>query len=366
MIAMEKDSLCHALNVPRVQATMGDQAREDSIVKLDAAESADGIAITSGPDCSLQRHVDNLSLGALDFEYVPSQMMATYAKRTPTVGDLCVRLGPLVARTDAYATLVDLYNAYCVKGSPQMAARCLGGYLERSRGLLVPAMPIQAFVSEWNRTLKQFRDVIRCTEESQGCGAVRAERLRASVVANVIALVLETVPANGDYLWFVLHCLISRPSLVRQAVQIIGSVASVTGSTCHTGEVDDLKVPGKQGFGTFRLYLIAKSSDSDSGNDITALDREAGVTLGLIWVHGEEELYDHLRNARNSYFLYLGTEAGNTFRCAGFCQWQRYDRELFGRMRRVGEHLVGKLFRDESGLAGDTADSIRALLTGCS
>ncbi|KAK2812870.1 hypothetical protein Q5P01_000947 [Channa striata] len=186
-----------------------------------------------------------------------------------------VRLAPLTARSDEYASIVDLYNTYCVKGSAQMAARCISSYLGGGAGgLHVPAIPINVFVSEWNRSLKQFHDLIRCTEESLTTGRARAPaQLRASVVANVTALALENVPALSEHLWFVLHCVVSKPSLV----------------------------PGKDSSrSSIRLYMIAKSAESASGNDSTALGGEAGASLGLVWVNCEEELFDHLRNARDS------------------------------------------------------------------
>ncbi|KAK2814717.1 hypothetical protein Q5P01_000551 [Channa striata] len=257
-------------------------------------------------------------------------MIPAAIKQTPTVGDLCVRLAPLTARSDEYALIVDLYNTYCVKGSAQMAARCISSYLGGGAGgLHVPAIPIHVFVSEWNRSLKQFHDLIRSTEESLTTGRARAPaQLRASVVANVTALALENVPALSEHLWFVLHCVVSKPS----------SVASFTGSAYRTGEVDNVKVPGKDASrSSIRLYMIAKSAESASGNDSTALGGEAGASLGLVWVNCEEELFDHLRNVRDSRYVHLGTESGNTFRCAGFCEWRRYHPSLFDRMAR-GAH----------------------------
>lgn len=357
---MVMTSLCETLNLPNVQ--FATQARR--LEPLASEPSDEGDPVWSGLNCHYKRHGDNLALGALDFTYVPSQMIPAAIKQTPTVGDLCVRLAPLTARSDEYASIVDLYNTYCVKGSAQMAARCISSYLGGGAGgLHVPAIPINVFVSEWNRSLKQFHDLIRCTEESLTTGRARAPaQLRASVVANVTALALENVPALSEHLWFVLHCVVSKPSLVREAVQLVGSVASFTGSAYRTGEVDDVKVPGKDSSrSSIRLYMIAKSAESASGNDSTALGGEAGASLGLVWVNCEEELFDHLRNVRDSRYVHLGTESGNTFRCAGFCEWRRYQPSLFDRMGEIGRHVVQALPRADTGLAGDTADSARAI-----
>ncbi|KAK2832715.1 hypothetical protein Q5P01_016604 [Channa striata] len=97
------------------------------------------------------------------------------------------------------------------------------------------------------------------------------------------------------------------------------------------------------------------------GNDSMALGGEAGASLGLVWVNCEEELFDHLRNVRDSRYVHLGTESGNTFRCAGFCEWRRYQPSLFDRMGEIGRHVVQALPRADTGLAGDTADSARVI-----
>lgn len=68
---------------------------------------------------------NNLSLGNLDFKYVPSQLIASTAKHNPQVGDVCIRLMPIMSTSEEYASIVDLYNTYIAKGSYLMAKRCI-------------------------------------------------------------------------------------------------------------------------------------------------------------------------------------------------------------------------------------------------
>ncbi|KAK2841806.1 hypothetical protein Q5P01_012006 [Channa striata] len=132
-------------------------------------------------------------------------------------------------------------------------------------------------------------------------------------------------------------------------------------SVDRMGEVNDIKVPGKDAScSLIRLYLIAKSAVSASRIDSTALGSEAGASLGLVWVNCQEQLFDHLRNVLDSRYVYLGTESGNSLRCAGFCEWRHYDPLLFDRMGVIGRHGVQTIPRVDTGLTeGDNPLAVR-------
>lgn len=352
------DSICTTLNVPNVAVAPVQQS--ERLVQEEVDE--DGDVVTTGPTSCWKRRCDNVALGALDFSYVPSQMIPSTVKPKPQVGDLCVRLTALEACTEEYASIVDLYNTYCAKGSAQMAARCIGSYVKSSDELYIPAIPIHVFVSEWNRSLKQFHDMIKCNREwSNARGVAAASRdLRSSLVNNVITLTLGDVPARSEHLWYVLHCVISKPSLVKEALQLVGSVSSCSGALYHTGDVNGSTVPCKNGSNSSRLYLIAKSAASGAATDETPLGENAGVTLGLVWVSSEEELFDHFRNVGRGHYVHLGTESGNTFRCKGCCEWRAYNWEVYHRMSELGAEVAAMPCVQDSYLAGNTADAVRA------
>lgn len=297
---------------------------------------------------------NNLALGNLDFNHVPSQLIASTTKHRPRVGDVCVRVMPIVSQSEQYSSIVDLYNTYIAKGSSLIAKRCINSYTGTEE-LYIPAMPIHTFVSEWNKSLQQFHDMIR----SDGLGDRQTRRQRRmTVVSNVTELALKNVPILSDHLWFVLHSIVSKPSMVRQVVQLVGSIVSTSGTVYHTGEVENTTVPGADAMQAVKLYLIAKSVPS-TGNNVTSLGDEAGATLGLIWVAEEDALQDHLRNSQNCYYVHIGTGTGNTFRCKGFCEWRYYNHSVFNRMTTIGQETVSKF--ESTTLAGNTGDSARML-----
>lgn len=350
------NQLCAMLNVPKVSAAPQDPQLAVSV----GDDSDEDDPVLSRPSGRCLRVCDNLALGALDFTHVASQMIAPTMKQTPRVGDLCVRLTPLTPRMEDYASIVDLYNTYCVKGNAQMAARCINSYVRSSCELYIPAIPIHTFVSEWNRTLKQFHDMIRCNQEWTTANGQPPAEVRASLAANVTALALGNVPVLSEHLWYVLHCIVTKPSLVKEVVQLVGAVSSCSGALYRTGDVNNLTVPCKDMSSSSRLYLIAKSTESATGNDATPLGKDAGAALGLVWVSNEEELFDHFRNVARSFYVHLGTESGNTFRCNGFCEWRGYDPVVVDRMISIGRHVTQR-HGELSNLAGDTGDSARAI-----
>lgn len=186
--------------------------------------------------------------------------------------------------------------------------------------------------------------------------STKSER-RMAVLSSVTEIAFQNVPILSDHVWFVLHCIVLKPSLVK----LLGSVASTSGVVYHMGQVENATVPGEQGgMNPAKLYLIANSVAA-VGNDLTVLSDKAGATLGLVWVADGEELHNHLWNALNSCYVHIGTEAGNTFRCHGFCDWQYYDRSVFQRMTGVGRAIASSF--GSTNLTGNTRDSARVVNT---
>lgn len=295
---------------------------------------------------------NNLALGNLDFKYVPSQLIASTTNHIPRVGDVCVRLMPIISQSEEYSSIADLYNTYIEKGSSLIAKRCMNSYTGTEE-LYIPAIPIHTFVSEWNKSLQQFHDMSRCA----GLDDRQTQRQRRlTLVSNVTDIALKNIPILNNHLWFVLHSIVSEPSLVKRVVQLVGSIASMSGTVYHTGEVENVTVPGVDTVHPVKLYLIAKSVPA-TGSNVTILGDKAGATLGLLWVADEEELYDHLRNSQNCYYVHIGTEAGNTFRCNGFCEWRYYNHRVFNRMIVIGQETVSRF--ESTTLAGNTGDSAR-------
>lgn len=340
-------SICFLLNEPAVKPV-----KRDSSVRVTNNDRHHNNLVLSGLN-GYKGQWNNLALGNLDFKHVPSQLIASTTKHSPGVGDVCVRLMPIVSQSEEYSSIVDLYNTYISKGSSLIAKRCINSYTGTEE-LYIPAIPIHVFVSEWNKSLQQFHDMIRC-DGSTGRPTLHQRRL--SVVSNVTELALKNVPILSDHLWFVLHCIVSNPSLVKQVVQLVGSIASNSGTVCHTGKVENVTVPGND-MHTVKLYLIAKSVPA-TGTNVTILGEEAGATLGLIWVADEEELHDHLRNSTNCYYVHIGSDNGNTFNCNGFCEWRYYNHGMFNRMITIGNETVASF--QSTTLAGNTGDSARLL-----
>nr|BBA49209.1 hypothetical protein [Oryzias latipes] len=348
------NSICVTLNLPSVTVAQVQQLQHSRCEEAD-----DDDAVHTGASSCWKRSCDNMAMGAVDFSYVASQMIPSTVKQAPQVGDLCVQLAPLAARTEEYASIVDLYNTYCAKGSAQMAVRCMRSFARSQSELCIPAIPIHIFVSEWNRSLKRFHDMVRCNREwtNARTGAAPAQAVRTSLLNNVITLTLGDVPARSEHLWYLLHCVISKPSLVKEALQLVGCVSSCSGTLYRTGDVTNSTVPCKNGSSASRLYLIAKSA---AGANDTRLGENAGASLGLIWASSEDELFDHFRNARCCHYVHLGTESGNAFRCNGYCAWRTHDREVFERMSELGAEVASMPCVQDSHLAGNTADAVRA------
>ena len=350
-------SICVILNEPPVIASIQERGRNraHNPGPLVEDESSDNDMVLSGL-CGYKGQCNNIALGTLDFKHVSSQLIASGIKQTPTIGDVCITLMPLTPQSEEYAQIVDLYNTYAAKGSSVMANACINNYA-RIEELCIPAIPIHTFVSEWNKSLQQFNDTFRYKLGSGHHQTVLEHRM--SMINSVTALATENVPIVSDHLWFALHCIVSRPCLVKQVVKLVGSIASMAGRVYHTGKVENTTVPGKEDVYAQKLYLIAKSVPA-SGYNRTVLGDDAGATLGLIWVSEEDELYDHLQNSRNCYYVHIGTEAGNTFRCNGSYVWRHYAYSVFEKMTRIGQDAVSKYTKSTS-LAGNLGDSARSV-----
>lgn len=342
-------SICFMLNEQPVREAPRRPSVSSGLVDY---ERVDAHGVLSGSN-GYRGQWNNLAMGELDFKHVPSQLIAS-TKHRPVVGDVCVSLMPIACRSEEYSSIVDLYNTYIAKGSSLIASRCINSYTGTEE-LSIPAIPIHTFVSEWNTSLERYRHMIRC--EGLGNSAIRGNT-RLAVVSNVTEVALKNVPILSDHLWFVLHCVVSNPSLVKQVLQLVGSIASSSGSMCHTGQVDRTNVPGTFNEYSGKLYLMARSSPR-TGNNETVLGDEAGTALGLIWVAEEEELYDHARNSPSCYYLHVGTQSGNMFRCNGFCEWRYYNRTAFERMTAIGNKAASEFVSDA--LSGNTGDSARML-----
>lgn len=355
-----ENSICSMLNEPSV---VENQETGWSPEKLAMDTCCDNEAIRACVYDGYKGQWNNLAQGNLDFKWVPSELINPGANKiVPRVGDVCVRMMSVVTHNeqnqDHYSAIVDLYNTYVAKGSSLIAKM----YINRCTGideLYIPAIPIHLLVSEWNKSLMQFHDLIRCEDSSDNNSSLHVNR--NTVISNVTQLALKNVPIISEHLWFVVHCIVSNPKLVSQVLQLVGTVASCSGKLYHTGEVENIMVPrDDHSASSMKLYLIARLvSPNTMGNGAKALGDQAGAMLGLIWASDEEDLHDHLRNFGHCYYVHIGTEAGNTFRCNGFCQWRSYDYKVFTRMVTIGHESALRF--EGTMLAGNTGDSARFL-----
>lgn len=301
---------------------------------------------------------NNLALGTVHFKHVPSQIMEGVSSG-PKVGDVCVRFMPVTPGDGRHCGIVDLYNSNVAEPSSVMAKRLMCGYVGVEE-LYIPAMPVHSLVSEWNKSLGRLHEMIRCDDASRSARSL--ETRRAAVMRNVMNMAYKNVPVSSEHLWFAIHCIVARPHLVKEVLQLVGSIGSVLGDMCHTGEVQATTVPRDKGapFAT-KLYLVAKSYSSGTR---VMLDDHAGVTLSLVWAVDEDELLcDYLRNSGRCYYVHIGTEHGHTFRCNGSCVWRYSDHAVFQTMVAVADAAVSRC--QDSELSGNTADSARLLRKAC-
>lgn len=299
---------------------------------------------------------NGLSLGMIHFRHIPSPLMDS-GPLAPKVGDVCMRFALVTHRTQHYG-LVDLYNTNVVDPSSAMARKVISGYLGTEE-LCIPSMPIHLLVSEWNKSLDRFHGMIRCDPNHRTGLALDARR--DNVIHNVFTMAYKNVPVTSEHLWFAIHCIVAKPHLVKEVLRLVGSVCSVLGDMCHTGEVQATTVPRPKDLPTAtRLYLVAKPCAARG----SVLEDYSGVTLALIWAVDEDELLcDHLRTSGHCYYLHVGTEHANTFRCNGSCVWRRADYKTFQDMIGVAETAAALCRSSE--LSGNTADSARTLTPAC-
>ena len=151
---------------------------------------------------------NNLALGNLDLKHVPSQLIDSATKHSARVGGVCVRLMPIFSQSEEYSSIVDLYNTYIAKGRSLIAKRYINSYTGTEE-LYIPAIPIHTLVSEWNKSLHQFHDMIGY----DGLGGRQNQRhRRLTVVSNVTEIALNHLPILSDHLWFVLHSTVLSKS----------------------------------------------------------------------------------------------------------------------------------------------------------
>lgn len=344
---MAATSLCTITKTPRVESNHRD-------VRLNLKRDTEDLI------CS---HVglrgnNNLALGMVHFRHIESQLM-NGVPSMPKVGDVCVRFVSVTTNYDRHCGIVDLYNTNVAEPSSVMAKKVILGYVGTEE-LHIPSMPIHVLVSEWNKSLDRFHGMIRCDESYRTTSSL--DTYKDTVTRNVLDMAYRTVPATSEHLWFAIHCIIDKPHLVKEVLQLIGSIGSVLGDMCHTGEVQATTVLRSKGCpSAMKLYLVAKPC---SARVSMLLQDCAGVTLSLVWAVDEDELLcDYLRNSGGCYYVHIGTEHANTFRCKGSCVWRYSDYGTFQDMIRVAETAVA-LYQD-SELSGNTADSARLLTTVC-
>lgn len=308
---------------------------------------------------SLHGERNNLALGPLHFRHVPSQLMDTVSSSDPRVGDVCVRFMPATPECGQYCAIVDLYNANIANPSTMTAKKVISAYAGIEE-LYIPSIPIHLLVSEWNKSLVRFHEMIKCNDSSLSTQSLQVRR--EAVMRNVTELAYKNVPVTGEHLWFAIHCIVSKPHLVKDVLQLVGSIGSVLGDMCNTGEVQATTVPRyMEVTSVVKLYLVAKSSSL--GKD-TVLREHGGVTLTLVWALDEDELlYDHLGNSGKCYYVHIGTEHGNTFRCNGFWHWRYYDHVTFQTMIAIADDTVS--LSGNTMLSGNTGDSARMLTATC-
>lgn len=340
---MSSASLCDITKTNRVQAA----ATNDNVNQRNSED--DLICSHVG----LRGDTNNLALGMLHFRYIESQLM--HGVPSPKVGDICVRFVSVTRNHNQHCGIVDLYNTNVAEPSSMTAKKVILGYVGTEE-LYIPSIPIHVLVSEWNKSLERFHGMIRC-DDSYRMSSIDTHK--DTVTRNVLSMAYRTVPVTSENLWFAIHCIVDKPHLVKEVLQLIGSIGSVLGDMCHTGEVQATTVPRARGCpSAIKLYLVAKPC-------VTTLPGCGGVTLSLVWAVDEDELLcDYLRNSGGCYYVHIGTENANTFRCNGSCVWRYSDYGKFQNMIGVADTAVA-LCRESALLSGNTADSARLLTSTC-
>lgn len=298
---------------------------------------------------------NNLALGTLLFSHSPSSLISTDAKSAPRLGDLCVKLNHLTSSSDKYSSAIDLYNTYVVTGCSTIAKRRIDCYVGTEE-LDISAIPIHTFVSEWNNSLMRFHDMVIHEGEHQNQGPVD-EATHAQILTNIVEHALKNVPILRDHLWFLVHAIVSGPHLLKQALQVVGTVASTSGKQYFTGPVERVTIPRNDATYVEKLYLVTKSAPNR--HRLFPLNC-SGATLALTWATSEDHLFDYLQNSGACYYLHLGTQTGSLFLCNRVCDWRYYNGTVFTRMISLSTEVTCRI-TDSSRLAGNTGDSARVL-----
>lgn len=347
---MAAASLCSIMKASRVES---DQS--DATARPNSRRDDDDVICSS---VGLRGDCNNLALGTVHFRHTEFQLM-NGVPSTLKVGDVCVRFMSVTPSHGRHCGIVDLYNTNVAEPSSVMAKKVILGYVGTEE-LYIPSMPIHLLLLEWNKSLDRFHGMIRCDDSCRTAPSLDAHR--DTVMRNVLNMAYKNVPVASEHLWFAIHCIVAKPHLVKEVLQLVGSIGSVLGDMCHTSEVQATTVPKpKDCPSAMKLYLVAKPCSSRVS---VPLEDCAGVTLSLVWAVDEDELlWDYLQNSGKCYYVHIGTEHANTFRCTGSCVWRYYDHDTFQRMIAVAETAVALYKHSE--LSGNTADSARMLTTAC-
>lgn len=269
---------------------------------------------------------NNLCLAPFSFRHIRSNMLPDELCRRLRVGDVCVAFLPVMYNAPEYAVLVDLYNSNVANSGAMKARRLINSYAGTNEKQ-VSCMPIQTFVTEWNRSLERYKDATRCEDATLLSDSYR--RRSKYICDNLADKAYRDIPVKSDNLWFVIHAIANQPKLVKEMVQLVGAVTSVHDDICLTGTVQGTTIErAADGRCNVRLYLVAKPAHKIPGY-ASILKEHDGVQLLLIWTSSEDELFDHLRNANGCYYVLLGTEYGNDFTCSNTCDWRYFNHGLY-------------------------------------
>lgn len=287
---------------------------------------------------------NNLCLASLGFRHIHSSLLPDELCKRPRVGDVCVAFLPVMCSAPEFSVVVDLYNSNVANSGAMKAMRLINTYAGTD-DKQVSCMPAQTLVSEWNRSLDRFKDAIRCQDNRRI--AESSYRVRSKYLCETLAdKAYRDLPVKSDNLWSAIHIIVNEPRLVKEVLQLVGSVASVHADNCLTGTVQGTTIERPADvMSSVRLYLVAKPATQKPGYS-SLIPEHPGVQLSLIWTSSEYELFDHLRNAKGCHYVLLGTEYGNDFTCSTVCDWRYFDYEAYGTMHAYATDPLSGAYRN--------------------
>lgn len=326
-----------------------------TFLRRDTVRSVDGqlnnnLHQCSGPTSIVSRvHIhsgcdNNLCLAPLGFRHIRSSLLPDELCKRPRVGDVCVAFLPVTCSAPEFGVVVDLYNSNVANSGAMKAMRLINTYAGTDEKQ-VSCMPVQTLVSEWNRSLDRFNDAIRCQDNRRIAESSYRERSK-HLCETLADKAYRDLPVKSDNLWSAIHTIVNKPCLVKEVLQLVGSVASVHDDNCLTGTVQGTTIERPADVrSSVRLYLTAKPAIHKPGYS-SLVPEHAGVQLSLIWTSSEDELFDHLRNAGGCYYILLGTEYGNDFKCSTVCDWRYFDYKAYGIMHAYANDPLSYAYQD--------------------